>query len=52
VVLLQTIQMHREEQIGRGFEQIELLLEQQRVVHNETNFLRATRPRTISPISL
>src|SRR5262249_20228004 len=31
VVVLQPVQMHREEQIRRGLEQIELLLEQQRV---------------------
>ena len=31
VVVLQAVEMHREEQVGRGLEQIELLLQQQRV---------------------
>src|SRR6516225_2108793 len=39
VVLAQTVEMHREEQIGRGLEQIELLLQKQRIGAERNEFL-------------
>src|SRR5258705_10364434 len=39
VVLLQAVKMHREKQIGRGLEQIELLLQKQRVGAERDEFL-------------
>ena len=51
VMFLQPIEMDREEQVGGRLEQVQLLFEESALVQSETNFLRATMPLTISPIS-